>query len=208
MALRKEPERRYGSVEQFSEDIRRHLNGELVLALRDTVWYRSAKFLKRNRAATVAAALTAVIVALVAIGLGRLTGRAQVDSIAVLPFASTSPDPNTEYLSEGITETVMNELSRLPNLKVISSVSAVGYGRNQQDARAVGRSLKVQGVVTGRVVQSGNDLTVRAELVDVRTNRHLWEREYTAEALRGCSPGKGDRQANLSQFHAPDRSRG
>jgi TolB-like protein/tetratricopeptide (TPR) repeat protein len=155
------------------------LNGEPVLARRDTLWYRSAKFLKRNQAAVIAAALTAIILALVAIGLGLLTGRAQVDSITVLPFASASPDPNTGYLSEGITETVMNELSRLPNLKVISSASAVGYGGNQQDPRAVGRSLNVQGVVTGRVVQSGNDLTVRAELVDVRTNRHLWEREYT-----------------------------
>jgi serine/threonine protein kinase/tetratricopeptide (TPR) repeat protein len=179
MALRKEPERRYGSVEQFSEDIRRHLNGEPVLARRDTLWYRSAKFLKRNQAAVVAAALTAVILALVAIGLGLLTGRTQVDSIAVLPFASVSPDPNTKYLSEGISETVMNELSQLPNLKVISGASAVGYGGNEQDPRAVGRSLKVQGVLTGKVVQSGNDLTVHAELVDVRTNRHLWEREYT-----------------------------
>jgi serine/threonine protein kinase/tetratricopeptide (TPR) repeat protein len=179
MALRKEPERRYGSVEQFSEDIRRHLTGEPVMARRDTLWYRGAKFLKRNQAAVVAAALTAVILALVAIGLGVLTGRSQVNSIAVLPFASVSQDPNTEYLSEGITETVTNELSRLPNLKVISSASAVGYGGNEQDPRTVGRSLKVQGVVTGRVVQSGNDLTVRAELVDVRTNRRLWEREST-----------------------------
>jgi serine/threonine protein kinase/tetratricopeptide (TPR) repeat protein len=179
MALRKEPERRYGSVEQFSEDIRRHLNGEPVLARRDTLWYRSAKFLKRNRAAVVASALTAVILALVAIGLGLLTGRTQVDSIAVLPFASVSSNPNTGYLSEGITETVMNELTRLPNLKVVSSASAVGYGRNEQDPQAVGRSLKVQGVLTGKVAQSGNDLTVHAELVDVRTNRHLWEREYT-----------------------------
>jgi TolB-like protein len=155
------------------------VNGEPVLARRDTLWYRSGKFLKRNPAAVVAAALTAVILALVAIGLGLLTGRTQVDSIMVLPLVSVSPDPNTEYVSEGITETVMNELSRLHNLKVISSASAVGYGGNEQDPRAVGRSLKVQGVLTGRVVQSGNDLTVHAELVDVRTNRHLWEREYT-----------------------------
>lgn len=179
VALRKEPERRYLSVEQFSEDIRRHLDGQPVLARRDTLWYRTAKFLKRNHAAVLAAALTAVILALIAIGLGLLTGRAQVNSIAVLPFASVSPDPNTKYLSEGISEAVMNELSQLQNLKVISSASAVGYGGNEQDPRAVGRSLKVQGVLTGKVVQSGNDLTVHAELVDVRTNRHLWEREYT-----------------------------
>lgn len=179
MALRKEPERRYESVERFSEDIRRHLSGEPVLARRDTLWYRSSKFLKRNQAAVLAVALTAVTAVLIAIGLGFLTTRPQVHSVAVLPFASVGADQNTGYLSEGITEAVRNELSQLPNLKVISSASAVGNGGSQPDPQAVGRSLKVEGVLAGSVVQSGDELTVRAELVDVRTNRHLWEPEYT-----------------------------
>ncbi len=178
-ALRKEPERRYASVEHFSEDIRRHLDGQPVLARKDTLWYRGAKFLKRNKAAVLAAALAAVIPVLFAMGLSLLTGRAQIDSIAVLPFVSVSTDPNTEYLSEGITETLMNQLSQLANLKVMSRTSVLRYRGKEQNPQAVGNSLKVQAVLMGRVVQTGDDLTISAELVDARNNRHLWEGKYT-----------------------------
>lgn len=178
MALRKEPDRRYASVEQFSEDIRRHLDGLPVLARKDSLWYRSATFLKRNRAAVLATALTTAILAVVAMGLSVFTGRGEIDSVAVLPFVGVGADPNIEYLSEGLTETLISRLSQLPDLKVRTGASTFRYGGKKQDSVAVGRSLKVQAVLLGQIVQTGGELTISAELVDVRNSRHLWERRY------------------------------
>ncbi len=179
MALRKEPERRYPSVEQFSEDIHRYLEGLPVLARKDTLWYRSAKFIKRNKASVISAALASMVLLLVGVGVYLLTARSQIESIAVLPFVNVSADPNTEYLSDGIAETLMNQLSQLPNLKVLPRTSVFRYKGKEQDPHAVGKSLKVQAVLTGKVVQSDDNLSISAELIDVQNNRHLWGDKYT-----------------------------
>jgi eukaryotic-like serine/threonine-protein kinase len=179
MALRKESERRYPSVEEFSEDICRHLEGQPVIARKDALYYRSTKFIKRNKATFIAVALTAVILVIAAIALSLLTARSQIASIAVLPFVNASADPNMEYLSDGITETLMNKLSQLPNLKVLSRTSVFHYKGKEQDPQAVGKSLNVQAVITGKVVQSDDSLSISAELVDVQNNRHLWGDRYT-----------------------------
>jgi serine/threonine protein kinase/Flp pilus assembly protein TadD len=179
MALRKEPERRYASVEQLSEDIRRHLEGLPVIARKDTLWYRSAKFIKRNKTSVRSAAVASMVLLLVGVGVYLLTARSQIDSIAVLPFVNVSADPNIEYLSDGISETLMNRLSQLPNLKVLPRTSVFRYKGKEQDSQTVGRTLKVQAVITGKVAQSGDNLSISAELIDVRNNRHLWGDKYT-----------------------------
>ena len=179
MALRKDSERRYPSVEEFSEDIRRHLEGQPVIARKDALYYRSTKFIKRNKVTFVAVALTAVILVIVAMALSLFTAPSQIASIAVLPFVNASADPNMEYLSDGITETLMNKLSQLPNLKVVSRTSVYYYKGKEQDPQAVGKSLNVQAVITGKVVQSDDSLSISAELVDVQNNRHLWGDRYT-----------------------------
>lgn len=163
MALRKESERRYLSVEEFSEDIRRHLEGQPIIARKDALYYRSTKFIKRNKATFVAVALTAVILVIVAIALSLFTAPSQIASIAVLPFVNASADPNMDYLSDGITETLMNKLSQLPNLKVLSRTSVYYYKGKEQDPQAVGKSLNVQAVITGRVVQSDDSLSPSAQ---------------------------------------------
>jgi len=178
-ALRKEPERRYASVEQFSDDIRRHLEGQPVIARKDASWYRSAKFIRRNKTGVLSAALASMVLLLVGAMVYLLTARSQIDSIAILPFVNASADPNTEYLSDGITETLMNQLSQLPNLKVLPRTSVFRYKGKEQDPQAVGKSLNVQAVLTGKVVQSGDNLSISAELVDVRNNRHIWGDKYT-----------------------------
>jgi eukaryotic-like serine/threonine-protein kinase len=179
MALCKESERRYLSVEEFSEDIRRHLEGQPVIARKDALYYRSTKFIKRNKATFVAVALTAVILVIVATAVSLLTARSQIASIAVLPFVNASADPNMEYLSDGITETLMNKLSQLPNLKVLPRTSVFHYKGKEPDPQAVGKSLNVQAVVTGKVVHTDDSLSISAELVDVQHNRHLWGDRYT-----------------------------
>jgi TolB-like protein/Flp pilus assembly protein TadD len=100
-------------------------------------------------------------------------------SIAVLPFVNASSDPNTEYLSEGISDSLINSLSRLPNLKVNSLNSVLRYKGQQIDAQKVGRELNVGAVLMGRMTQRGDDVTISAELVDVNDNRRLWGEQYS-----------------------------
>jgi len=108
-----------------------------------------------------------------------LRGRGEtIDSVAVLPFVNASGDPNGEYLSDGITESLINSLSRLPRLMVMSRNSVFRYKGRESDAQAVGRELKVRAVLTGKVVQRGDNLSISTELVDVRNNSHLWGERY------------------------------
>ena len=102
-----------------------------------------------------------------------------IDSIAVLPFVNASGDPNTEYLSDGITESIINSLSQLPNLGVIARSSVFRYKGKDTDAPTVGRELNVRSVLTGRVVQRGDNLSISVELVDATNNHQLWGQQYS-----------------------------
>jgi len=103
---------------------------------------------------------------------------AAVDSIAVLPFKNVGADPNTEYLSDGVTESLIDNLSRLPHLTVMSRNSVLRYRGREIDAQAAGHELRVQAVLVGRMVQRGNDLSIDAELVNVENNSHIWGATY------------------------------
>jgi len=102
----------------------------------------------------------------------------EIDSVAVLPFTNSTNDPQTEYLSDGITESLINSLTRSPNLKVMSRSAAFRYKGQTPDAKAVGRELGVRAVLTGRVVQRGDSLAISVELVDARNDRSLWGEQY------------------------------
>jgi len=115
------------------------------------------------------------------------SNRARINSVAVLPFANASGDPNTEYLSDGITEGVIDRLSGLPNLKVISRTSAFHYKQRDIEPQKVARDLGVDALVTGRVVQRGNDLSVSAELVDAREDKQLWGEQYSRKVADAAS---------------------
>ncbi len=108
-------------------------------------------------------------------------GRARINSVAVLPFANASGDPNTEYLSDGITEGVIDRLSGLPNLKVISRTSAFRYKQREIEPQKVAKELGVDALVTGRIDQRGDDLSVSAELVDAREDKQLWGEQYNSK---------------------------
>jgi TolB-like protein/Flp pilus assembly protein TadD len=105
-------------------------------------------------------------------------GAGTIDSLAVLPFVNAGGDPNAEYLSDGITESLINSVSQIPGIKVVSRASAFHYKGREVGARTVGRELGVRAVLTGRIVQRGDALSIRAELVDARDDTHLWGEEY------------------------------
>ena len=102
-----------------------------------------------------------------------------IESVAVLPFVNTGADPDAEYLSDGITESLINSLSQLPRLTVMSRDSVFRYKGQSTSAQAAGRELRVQVVLTGRVTQRGDTLVINADLVEVGSNRQLWGEQYT-----------------------------
>jgi eukaryotic-like serine/threonine-protein kinase len=106
------------------------------------------------------------------------SGRKEISSIAVLPFVNASNDPNSEYLSDGLTEGLINSLSQIPNLAVMSRSSVFHYKGKDVDPQQVARDLKIEGVVTGRIVQRGDQLIISAELIDARNNHNLWGEQY------------------------------
>jgi eukaryotic-like serine/threonine-protein kinase len=101
-----------------------------------------------------------------------------IDSLAVLPFVNETADPNTEYLADGISDSVINSLSRLPKLRVISLNAVLRYRGKQIDPQAVGRDLNVRAVLMGSMTQQGDSLAISTELVDARDNRRLWGEQY------------------------------
>jgi TolB-like protein len=124
-------------------------------------------------------ALAAVAVLALAIWFMGFHGRGEaIDSIAVLPFVNASADPNTEYLSDGVTENLINSFSQLPKLRVIPRSRVFGYKGNEADPEKIGRELNVRAVLTGRVMQRGDSLNIQTELVDVAADSQLWGRQY------------------------------
>ena len=107
---------------------------------------------------------------------GSTTGA--IDSVAVLPLENHSNDPDADYISDGVTESINNSLARLPGLKVIPHSVAFHYKGKAMDVQKIGDELGVQAVLTGRVSQRGDDLTIGVELDEVRSGKQMWGEQY------------------------------
>ena len=129
-----------------------------------------------------ALAVLVVIVAALSYWLHRSGASAtggSIDSVAVLPFANTGGDQDTEYLSDGITETLINSLSRVAKLRVVPRSTVFRYKGQANAPEKIGRDLNVRAVVTGRVTRRGDSFVVGAELIDVSRDSQLWGDQYT-----------------------------
>jgi len=105
------------------------------------------------------------------------------DSIAVLPFDNLSPAPDTEYFSDGITEEIINALAQIPGLRVAARVSSFAFRGKAVDVAEVGAKLRVATVLEGSVRRDGHRLRVTAQLIDTRSNSHLWSERYDREMV-------------------------
>jgi len=105
-----------------------------------------------------------------------------IESVAVLPFANDSADPDAEYLSDGITETLINNLSQISNLRVVARSTVFRYKGKEADPQKAGSDLHVRAVVSGRLLQHGSTLIVRVELMDVATGAQLWGGQFNRQA--------------------------
>ena len=106
----------------------------------------------------------------------------KIDSIAVLPFENLSQDKDLAYLSEGVSENLINRLSRLPQLKVISKNSSFKFKDSKEDLQIIASKLGVRAIVTGSVSQIGDELIIKYEIVDTAENRHLSGGQYKRKA--------------------------
>ncbi len=141
------------------------------------VFSSSSKYLSRsiqkNRLLSTGLFLALLILAVIG-GPRFMNRRPAIDSIAVLPLVNSSGDPNIEYLSDGLTEGIINNLSRLPGLKVICRNSVFRYKESQIEAEEIGHKLNVRALITGRIVRQDQKLIISLELVDSRDNRQIW----------------------------------
>ena len=140
--------------------------------------------IKRNKSGF-AIGLMVLLLASIGLGYWYFTGRStkQIESIAVLPFINQSGNADNEYLSDGMTETLINSLSQLPNLAVKARSSVFSYKGKEVSPKQIGNELSVQAVLNGRIAQRGDNITLGLELVDVQTGNQIWGEQYNRKLI-------------------------
>jgi serine/threonine protein kinase/tetratricopeptide (TPR) repeat protein len=185
-ALEKDRELRYRTASDLRADLQRlKRDTDSARALPFTPGQASRQKLRRYWPHFVWVGVLAVLLLLFGFNVGNLrdrvfdgTSQARIESIAVLPFANLGNDPKTEYLSDGITESLINSLSQLPNLAVMSRNTVFRYKGQATDPQKVGHDLHVRAILTGRLIQTGDELLISVNLEDVENSRQLWGEQY------------------------------
>ena len=194
-ALAKQPDNRYQKIEDLGNDLQEVLreidvDSSVGTTLTDAAsltaspvrWAKPGSFWTRpSRIAAIAAAVLLLALSFVVLRAvyypdDTNASATTINSLAVLPF--TNSDPNTEYLSDGITESLIDSLSRMPDLKVKSRNTVFHYKGRETDPKTIGRELGVHALLSGSVVQQGDELAVSVELIDVRDDSHIWGQRY------------------------------
>ena len=183
-ALEKDPVRRYQTARELTDDLRRFLAGEAVLAVPPSLGYRLSRRLKKKResVAWVAMSLTLIVALFVPAwwGSDRSTAAAE-KSIAVLPFGNLSADPHDAFFALGIHDAVMTQLTRVAELRVISRASVMAYDGTSKGIRQIGEELGVAMILGGTVSRSGLKMRVSVNLNDAQTDTVRWSDQFDVE---------------------------
>ncbi|HEV2721076.1 MAG TPA: protein kinase [Thermoanaerobaculia bacterium] len=204
-ALEKSPASRYSSARQLLSDLRalrQELEFENKLHALDVVHGTSSgigvqptvpmhfsgtsssnrflhiKDVMLSSKAVVAGAIAVAVIAVALLIASRYSGADRIDSVAVLPFVNASRNPSSEYLSDGLSESIIDSLSQLPRLQVMARGTVFRFKGKAFDPVGVGRELHVRGVVSGELAQTGDRVLVHAVLTDVKKGTQVWGQRY------------------------------
>ena len=177
--LEKDPKRRYSSALALAEDLERWLKHEPIAARRTGIITRAKKWVRRN---PTSALLAASLVALAAaagwiVWKSELIRRPVTNGIAVLPFENLSEQKEETAFADGIQDDILTKLAKIADLKVISRTSVMDY-RGKRNVRQIGNELRVSHVLEGSVRRTGTHLHLNAQLIDTRTDTHVWVEQY------------------------------
>src|SRR5947207_1585631 len=177
--LEKDPKRRYSSALALAEDLERWLKHEPIQARHTGVFARGGKWVRRN---PTSALLVASLVALAA-AVGWLVWKSEMirqpltTGIAVLPFENLGEQKEQTAFTDGVQDDILTKLAKIGDLKVISRTSVMEY-RGKRNLRQIGNDLRVSHVLEGSVRRAGTYLHLNAQLIDTRTDTHVWAEEY------------------------------
>jgi TolB-like protein/Tfp pilus assembly protein PilF/tRNA A-37 threonylcarbamoyl transferase component Bud32 len=178
--LEKDPDHRYQTPRDLMVDLKNLQRTSISGSVSDVV--PAPRVAKTGSRRLMPLVLVPVIAAVIAAAYFLIPwSGAHVDALAVLPFENETGDPEVDYLCNGVTESLINTMAQIPDLKVISRRSAFALKGRDLDAAAAGRELDVDVVLFGRVVQHGTELTISTELVDTRNSRQLWGQRYNRQ---------------------------
>ncbi len=183
--LNKEPEERYLSARELALDLQRLSRGaaEKLIAAGRKRRGIPRLILAYACFAVILAVIVATIVNVGGIGdlvLGRASAP-QIRSLAVLPLANLSNNPEQEYFADGLTESLITELSKIGALKVISRTSVMRYKKPDKPMRQIARDLGVDGLIEGSVLGEGDQVRITVQLIEGKSDRHLWAESYQRE---------------------------
>jgi TolB-like protein/Flp pilus assembly protein TadD/predicted Ser/Thr protein kinase len=177
--LEKHPQRRYSSALAVAEDLERWLWHEPIHARHTGIFARGKKWLQRNPTAAGIVVLSLALMAAlgVIVWKSELFRRPPTAGIAVLPFENLSNDREDASFADGVQDDLLTKLAKIAALKVISRTSVMGY-RNQHNTRQIADELGISHVLEGSVRKTGAWLHINAQLIDARTDAHVWAEEY------------------------------
>jgi TolB-like protein/Tfp pilus assembly protein PilF/predicted Ser/Thr protein kinase len=177
--LEKDPKRRYSSALALAEDLERWAKHEPIQARHTGVITRSRKWVQRNPTSALLAASVVALIAAVGwnIWKSELVHRPVNNGIAVLPFENLSDAKEHAYFADSVQDDILTKLARIADLKVISRTSVMDY-RGKRNLRQIGNDLRVSHVLEGSVRRSGTHLRLNAQLIDTRTDTHVWAEQY------------------------------
>ncbi|MDQ3120639.1 MAG: protein kinase [Verrucomicrobiota bacterium] len=179
--LEKDPQKRYPTALALAEDLEHWLRDEPIRARPTGIFTRSRKWVRRNPApAVLVPSLLALAVALGALFWNRESQRPPTTGVAVLPFENLSDDKDNAVFADGVQDDILTKLAKVAELKVISRTSVMQY-RGARNTRNIGQALRVSHVLEGSVRKAGGRIHLNAQLIDTRTDTHVWAEQYDRE---------------------------
>ncbi len=201
--LEKDPRRRYSSALALAEDLERWLRHEPIRARRIGVVARTKKSLQRNPNVAAMVALSFALAAAVGVIVWKseLFHHPATTGIAVLPFENLSNDREDASFADGVQDDLLTKLAKIASLKVISRTSVMGF-RSKHNTREIGDALRVSHVLEGSVRKTGAWLHINAQLIDARTDSHIWAEEYDRDLKDMFAVQSEIAQKVAGQLHA------